>query len=478
MAMVDEAMVAALSATMAPWAMGQIFCQTLTLCQELGDIKRASQWIEASDRVTSARGIAFSGDCRIHRAGVMKQRGSLARAEAEARLGCAEYTFETPHNGWGWSEIGEIRLRVGDLEGAEEAFTLAHERGYPPDPGFALLRMAQGRPALAVDEIERALEQQVVDRSVRVKLLDATVHIRLTVGDIAGAQAACEELTEIVAIFGSDTFKASALCSRGTLSSAHGDFETAKTSLRAGIADWLKVGAPYEAARARVQLAEIAIRADDPHAARRELQAARSTFQELGAEHDAQHAARLLVEIDGETPDPSAGERVEKTFMFTDIEQSTALAAAMGDEQWDRILRLHDRLLRDAIRDADGRVVKHEGDGVFAVFDTPPSGVSAAVCIQERLEAHRDGQGFAPAVRIGLHSGPATERNGDYFGMAVNTAARVMSLAGGSEIVATDTLAEGSERRASASRTVELKGLSEPTNVVNIAWRTSPTSTS
>lgn len=476
MALVDEAMVAALSAKLAPWAMGQIFCQTLTLCQELGDVKRASQWIEAIDRVTSARGLAFSGDCRIHRAGVMKQRGSLARAEAEARLGCkeyGEYGFEhTRHNGWGWSEIGEIRLRVGDLEGAAEAFTIAHEKGYPPNPGFALLRMAQGDPTLAAQEIDRALDQQVVDRSVRVKLLDAAVHIRLAVGDVAGAERAYEELSEIVSIFGSDAFKASALCAQGTISAARGDHDTAIATLRSGISDWLKVGAPYEAALARVRLAEIMIGTRDPHAARLELQAARSTFLELGAERDAQHASGLLVEIEGDTPDPSAGQRVEKTFMFTDIEQSTALAAAMGDEEWDRILRWHDRLLRDAIRDADGRVVKHEGDGVFAVFDTPRSALRAAVTIQERLAAHREGHGFAPAVRIGLHTGPATERNGDYFGMAVNTAARVMSLAGGGDIVATDTLAEACETQASASRTVELKGLSEPTHVVDVLWRT------
>ena len=158
--------------------------------------------------------------------------------------------------------------------------------------------------------------------------------------------------------------------------------------------------------------------------------------------------------------------------MFTDIEQSTALSAAMGDEEWDRVLRRHDRLLRDAIRDFDGHVVKHEGDGVFAVFDTPEAGVESAVAIQQRLAEHRENHGFAPAIRIGIHSGPATERNGDYFGMAVNTTARVMSVANGGEIVATDALSTACGSRASEPRRVELKGVGEETTIVDIAWRT------
>ena len=475
LALTDEAMVAALGARLNPIVMQQIFCETISLCQELGDVKRAAQWIAAGDRFTSARGVEWSGDCRIHRAGVMKQCGSLPRAEAEARLGCQEFAESgwehNLHYGWGWSEIGEIRLRVGDLDGAGEALTMAHEKGYPPSRGLALLWMARGDQALAAREIDRALEQQVVNRLSRVNLLDAAVHIRLALGDVAGAERAYEEVSEIAEVYGSDAFNAAERCAHGAISAAYGDHEKAMTSLRAGIARWSEVGSPYEAALSRVRLAEILIETADPHSARLELQAARLTFLELGAEPDVQRVSALLAEIDDDTPDLSVGQRVEKTFMFTDIQQSTALASAMGEDQWDRILRSHDRLLRDAIREVDGRVVKHEGDGLFAVFDTRPSAVGAAVLIQQRLAAHRDAHGFAPAVRIGLHSGSATERNGDYFGMAVNTAARVMSLADGGEIVATDIFADVSGARVSEARSVELKGLSEPTHVVDVLWQ-------
>ena len=115
-------------------------------------------------------------------------------------------------------------------------------------------------------------------------------------------------------------------------------------------------------------------------------------------------------------------------------------------------------------------IVKHEGDGVFAAFGDPQGAIDAAVAIQERLAAHRADHGFAPAVRIGVHAGQATERNGDYFGMAVNTAARVMSLAAGGQIIASDSLIGACGPRAGELRSVELKGLTAPTTVITVAW--------
>ena len=120
-------------------------------------------------------------------------------------------------------------------------------------------------------------------------------------------------------------------------------------------------------------------------------------------------------------------------------------------------------------------MVKHEGDGFFAVFDAPTAATRAAAAIQRSLAAHRESQGFAPQVRIGMHRGEAAERHGDYFGMAVNTTARVMTLAAGGEIVATSDLADACEDGASPPRVAELKGISTPTSVINVLWRTGAT---
>ena len=202
-----------------------------------------------------------------------------------------------------------------------------------------------------------------------------------------------------------------------------------------------------------------------------ELKAAARAFEEIGSEFDERRVASILGRLGGVDDVPVASPRVDRVFMFTDIESSTALATAMGEDEWDRVLQWHDRLIGGCIAENDGAIVKHEGDGVFASFGDEAGAVEAAVAIQERLAAHREQHGFAPAVRIGVHAGQAIERNGDYFGMAVNTAARVMSLAAGGQIVVSDTLADACGERAGDLRSVELKGLGAPTNVVDVIWR-------
>src|SRR5215470_6546023 len=94
----------------------------------------------------------------------------------------------------------------------------------------------------------------------------------------------------------------------------------------------------------------------------------------------------------------------------------------------------HDAILRDAIVEHNGHVIKGEGDGVFAVFATARDALSAAVASQTRLAAESWGDLGSLFVRMGLHTGEADERAGDYFGPAVNRAARVMALAHGGQI--------------------------------------------
>jgi hypothetical protein len=82
--MLDETMVGTLSIDLSPLVRGALLCHGISLCQQVGDSKRAGWWIEAGDRATSACGLNFSGECHMHRAEVLKSQGSLARAEAEA----------------------------------------------------------------------------------------------------------------------------------------------------------------------------------------------------------------------------------------------------------------------------------------------------------------------------------------------------------------------------------------------------------
>lgn len=159
--------------------------------------------------------------------------------------------------------------------------------------------------------------------------------------------------------------------------------------------------------------------------------------------------------------------------MFTDIVRSTNLVEAMGDEAWEDLLRWHDRTLRELFAEHGGEEIDHAGDGFFVAFGDPEAAVSCAVAVQRTLAEHRRSQGFSPQVRIGLHAAEATRLDDDYRGKGVHVAARVGSLAGGGEIVATRETMPGDDPHHAVRdpREVTLKGISKPVEVVTVEWR-------
>jgi class 3 adenylate cyclase len=162
--------------------------------------------------------------------------------------------------------------------------------------------------------------------------------------------------------------------------------------------------------------------------------------------------------------------RVMKTFMFTDIVSSTALVEAMGDEAWSALLRWHDETLRGLFASHDGQEVVATGDGFFVGFDSPEAALACAVAIQRRLAEHRRKNGFAPGVRIGVHASEATQVAQNFRGKGVHEAARIAALADGGEVLASKDTAAGSRFRTSEPRTVTLKGIAEPMEIVSISW--------
>ncbi len=162
--------------------------------------------------------------------------------------------------------------------------------------------------------------------------------------------------------------------------------------------------------------------------------------------------------------------RVVKTFMFTDIVKSTALVEAIGDEAWESLLHWHDQTLRSLFVAFKGREVVSTGDGFFIGFDSPDAAIDCAIAIQRSLTEHRRDHGFAPQVRIGLHASAATEAEGNFHGKGVHEAARIAALAEGAEILASRETA-GQRPGQSEPRTVMLKGIAKPMEIVSIDWR-------
>src|SRR5205814_1682569 len=176
-ALLDEGMLEASSQEMAPnWA-GNIYCHLMAACYELGDIGRAAAWTRSTsdwcDEMAPA--VLFKGICRVHRAQVMQIRGHWTQAQDEAERVCEDVAHI--HVGIvaeGRYQIGEIRRLRGDLEGAEDAYGLGHQLGRDPQPGLALLRLAQGRAEAAAALIRTALAG-VTDPLARARLLAAQV---------------------------------------------------------------------------------------------------------------------------------------------------------------------------------------------------------------------------------------------------------------------------------------------------------------
>ncbi len=162
--------------------------------------------------------------------------------------------------------------------------------------------------------------------------------------------------------------------------------------------------------------------------------------------------------------------RVEKTFMFTDIERSTNLVEALGDEVWQGVLRWHDEALRALFAEHKGEEVTSTGDGFFVGFDSPDEALACAVAIQRRLAEHRRANGFAPKVRIGVHASGATQMGKNFSGKGVHEAARIAALADGDEIFSSLATAADGRFPVSEPRTVTLRGTSDPIEVVTVAW--------
>jgi class 3 adenylate cyclase len=200
--------------------------------------------------------------------------------------------------------------------------------------------------------------------------------------------------------------------------------------------------------------------------------AARSAFERLGATLDVQRVDALLG--DDAASSAHAHPRLTRTFMFTDIVTSTDLVGLIGDDAWGELLRWHDRELRTAVGSHRGDVVKHTGDGFFVAFERAIDGLECAVDIQRRLARHRREQGFAPTVRIGLHTAEASHDSGDYQGRGVHVAARIGAAAASEEIlVSSATLSETASVRFGLSdpRQLTLKGVAEPVEVRSVDWR-------
>jgi tetratricopeptide (TPR) repeat protein len=292
LALLDEVGVAAVSGDLDPLSTGLVYCELVCALQGLAQYDLAEEWTEAMERWCKTNAIgSLHGRCRVHRAEILRLRGACDEAEREALAACEELSpYLRREMGWPLSELGRIRLRKGDIDGADEALLAAHRVGWEPQPGLALVRLARGESAAAAAAIRDALDRpaRVPSKELppdtdlqRAPLLDAQVEIEIAAGDLGRARAAADELERVAARFQSKALVAGAALARGRVRLAEGHGAAAERCCSEAARLWNEIGAPHEAALARMVLAE-ALRAEGSEdQAILELQAARTILERI-----------------------------------------------------------------------------------------------------------------------------------------------------------------------------------------------------
>jgi DNA-binding CsgD family transcriptional regulator len=297
--LLDEAMASAVGGELGMIATGVVYCRMICACLALHDYRRAGEWTDVVDRCAHTTGLGgFPGDCRTHRTALLVKRGAWTQGEQEALQAFEEtQLFDLAHTGAVACELGELRRRRGDLDGADEAFSRAYEFGFNPRAGMALVQLARGEVASAAASIGEALADTGLDALAREPLLMARVEIALVEGDLAALTTAAHELDETARAFGTPALAADAAYAKGAAEVAGDNPTEGARLLTLAQRLWLDAEEPYEAARARELLAEAHLASGKQDSGKLELRAARAAFDRLGARLDAGRLDRRIAAL-------------------------------------------------------------------------------------------------------------------------------------------------------------------------------------
>jgi len=366
LALMDESMLAATQGLLSPLVTGIVYCGVIGCCQKLYAIDRAREWTAALEswRLSQPQLVAFTGACRVHRSEIMQLQGAWQQAIDEARRATDGGAGVTDSGGVAsaYYQQGEILRLRGEFDAAESAYRSASQYGREPQPGLALLRLACGQKESAAAAI-RQVVGSAANALERTRHLPAAVEILLAAGDVEGAEQAARDLEQIAAGFRNEILDALASHAQGSLRRARGDARGALEPLRHAFSIWQRNGAPYLAARLRVEIANVLQVLGDDDGAALERDAARAVFRELGSAPD-------LARLDG-----PASTRSSQPFGLTPREMEVLRLLASG---------VTNRAISEQILLSEKTVDRHVSN-IFSKLDVSTRAAATAFAYQNKL---------------------------------------------------------------------------------------------
>ena len=304
--LLDEVMVTVTTGELSPIVAGIVYCNTIGFWQSVYELRRAREWTDALTRWCEEQPdmVAHTGVCLVHRAEIMQLQGAWEAALQEARRAGERFVEGVLNErvcGKAFYRQGEVHRLRGERNAAEMSYREASRRGFEPQPGLALLRLAEGKRDAAASAMRRVLNE-ASRAHARAAQLPAYVEVMLAAGEVEEARSACRELENISRAHESDMLRAMSAQAHGALALAEGKSDRALAAFREALRAWQELEVPYEAARVRVLVALACRVTGDEDTATWELAAARGVFDQLGAVPDVSRVDSLSASAQAAAP--------------------------------------------------------------------------------------------------------------------------------------------------------------------------------
>jgi DNA-binding CsgD family transcriptional regulator/tetratricopeptide (TPR) repeat protein len=362
----DETMLAVVAGELSPIMTGLMYCSVIDSCRQVYALGRAREWTSAFSRVCEEQPemSAFTGTCLVHRSEILQLLGAWPDALAEACRACERaLSAERKPPGAAFYQQAEIHRLRGDFAKAEDAYQAASDRGCEPQPGLALLRLAQGRTDAACAAIRR-LTTAISDRLGRARFLPAYLEIMLAVGDLEGARRARDQLHELADVFDTDGLRAVVAQADGAIALGEGQPAAALDPLRRAFGRWQRLEAPYDAARVRVLIGQACRALGDDETATLEQQAARSVFTCLGAQPD-------LHRLDG--PTTHAQPKAENPLTTRELQVLRLVSSGRTNKD-----------IADELRLSERTIDRHVSN-ILRKLDVPSRAAAAVYAVHQKI---------------------------------------------------------------------------------------------